>query len=371
MTQKSKLLLSARTGVQPDLSRRSAMKLMAAGTTLLAAPFVHTRSSRAAGKVTLATWPNYHNMDNIAAFTQQTGIDVAVATFGSNEEMMAKMQAGDSGFDVVVPSNYAIEPYARLGLIQPLDRSKLPNFDASSVDPRFVDVATINGNLYAIHKNWGTTGFVYNASRVTEAPTSMKEFFELAAGKYSGSSMALDHQLSTVGSALVSLGHSFNAVDPAALKQVEEMLINLKPHLFSITSSPQPPLRSEDAVLALCWNFDAGQMTKDMPEIKYVVAKDGGEVWSDFYAVVKESQNPEAAYALINYLIEPNVNVKEFAVTHAPIADSRVTKLLPPEVLQDPTLYPSADLLAKLEFGSAEAFSSPARNDILAHFKAA
>jgi spermidine/putrescine transport system substrate-binding protein len=352
-------------------SRRGVMKLMVAGTTLLAAPFVHTRGSRAAGKVTLATWPNYHNMDNIAAFTAQTGIDVAVATFGSNEEMMAKMQAGDSGFDVVVPSNYAIEPYVRLGLIQALDRSKLPNFDPSAIDPRFVEVATLNGNLYAVHKNWGTTGFVYNTSRVTENPQTMKEFFELASGKYSGSSMVLDHQLSTVGSALVSLGHSFNTVDPGALKQVEEMLVNLKPHLFSITSSPQPPLRSEDAVLALCWNFDAGQMTKDMKDIKYVVAKDGGEVWSDFYSVVKESQNPDAAYALINFLIEPNTNLKEFSVTNAPIADSRVMKMLPKEVLQDPTLYPSVELLAKLEFGSAEAFSSPARNDILARFKAA
>lgn len=369
MTQKSKSSLL--TGAQSHLSRRTAVKLMAAGSAMLAAPFVHTRSSRAAGKVTLATWPNYHNMDNIAAFTEQTGIDVAVATFGSNEEMMAKMQAGDSGFDVVVPSNYAIEPYARLGLIQAVDRAKLPNFDASAIDPRFVDVATVNGSLYAIHKNWGTTGFVYNASKVTETPQTLKEFFELASGKYSGSSMALDHQLSTVGSALVSLGHSFNSVDPAALKQVEEMLINLKPHLFSITSSPQPPLRSGDAVLALCWNFDAGQMIKDMPEIKYVVASDGGEVWSDFYAVVKEAQNPEAAHALINFLIEPSVNAKEFAVTHAPIADSRVMKLLSPEVLQDPTLYPSAELLSKLEFSSAEAFSNATRNDILAHFKAA
>ena len=353
------------------LSRRSAIKVIAAGAALVAAPFVHTRTSRAAGKVTLATWPNYQNMDNIAAFTELTGIDVAVATFGSNEEMMAKMQAGDSGFDVVVPSNYAIEPYVRLGLIQAMDVSKLSNFDASAIDPRFVEVATIDKKLYAVHKNWGTTGFVYNTSRVTENPRTLKEFFELASGKYSGSSMVLDHQLSTVGSALVSLGHSFNAVDPESLKQVEELLVNLKPHLFSITSSPQPAIRSEDAVLALCWNFDASQMTKDMKNIKYVVAEDGGEVWSDFYAVVKESQNPEGAHALINFLIEPNNNVKEFAVTNAPIADSRVMKLLPKEILQDPTLYPAPELMAKLEFGSADAFSSPARNEILARFKAA
>jgi spermidine/putrescine transport system substrate-binding protein len=361
----------AKDGHDSGLSRRSVIKAIAAGATLVAGPFVHTRSSRAAGKVTLATWPNYQNMDNIAAFTTLTGIDVAVSTFGSNEEMMAKMQAGDSGFDIVVPSNYAIGPYVRLGLIQALDVSKIPNFDASAIDPRFVKVATVDEKFYAVHKDWGTTGFVYNTSRVTETPKTLKEFFELASGKYSGSSMVLDHQLSTVGSALVSLGHSFNAVDPEALKQAEELLVNLKPHLFSITSSPQPAIRSEDAVLALCWNFDASQMTKDMKNIKYVVAEDGGEVWSDFYAVVKDATNPEAAYALINFLIEPNNNVKEFAVTNAPIADSRVMKLLSKEVLQDPTLYPAPELMAKLEFGTADAFSSAARNEILAHFKAA
>ncbi len=105
-------------------------------------------------KMAIATWPNYHDPATFEAFTAKTGVAVEVNVFGSNEEMLAKLQAGASGWDLFVPTNYTISTYVKLGLIDPLDLAKLPNYSASTEDPRFTKEGTIDGTVYAVPKNW-------------------------------------------------------------------------------------------------------------------------------------------------------------------------------------------------------------------------
>ena len=130
-------------------------------------------------------------------------------------------------------------------------------------------------------------------------------------------------------------------------------------------------IRSGDANLAMCWSFDAKQLHRDMPEMRYVIAKEGGEIWSDFYAIIKNGPNRAAAYALVNHLLDPANNAREFEAHGSAIADKRVIDLLPAEVQTDPILYPAQELLSPLEFGIAEAMSNPLRNEIMARFKSA
>ena len=108
--------------------------------------------------VVLATWPNYHDPASFEAFTAATGAAVQVNVFGSNEEMLAILQAGGSGWDVFVPTNYTITTYVAENIIEPLDLSKLPNYDAASFDARFAGPGTVDGKLYGASKDWGTTG---------------------------------------------------------------------------------------------------------------------------------------------------------------------------------------------------------------------
>ncbi len=104
-------------------------------------------------KVSLCTWPNYHDLTNFEAFTAATGAAVDVSVFGSNEEMLAKLQAGSTGWDVFVPTNYTITTYVSLDLIQPIDVSRIPNFDPAAFNPRFAEAGTVDGKLYAISKD--------------------------------------------------------------------------------------------------------------------------------------------------------------------------------------------------------------------------
>jgi spermidine/putrescine transport system substrate-binding protein len=123
--------------------------------------------------------------------------------------------------------------------------------------------------------------------------------------------------------------------------------------------------------MAMCWTNDAAQLHRDLPEIVYVIGKDGGEIWTDFFAIPKDAPNKPAGYALLNYFMTPDIAVKEHLAHGAPATDARVNKLLPKEVLENPILYPAADLLSGLEFGAAATLTDPGRAELMARFKSA
>ncbi|MFK7875151.1 MAG: PotD/PotF family extracellular solute-binding protein [Paracoccaceae bacterium] len=329
-------------------------------------------ASHIGDRVVLATWPNYHDQANFDMFTEKTGAFLQVNVFGSNEEMLAKLQAGGSGWDVYVPTNYTITTYVEEGLIEPLDVSKLPNYDASAFDPRFADAGTVDGVLYAVPKNWGTTGFALNTSKTGgKGMDSWKDFFDRTMDDFSGRTMVHDYQLTTIGAALNYHGYSFNSVDEAELADAEKLLIDVKPHLFAISSDYQPGMRSGDAWMTICWTGDGKQLNTDIPDIQYILGKEGGELWSDYYAIPKGAPHTEAAYALINFMLDPEVNAREVLAHGYPVADSRTNDLLPEAILNDPILYPAADLLNALEFGAAATLTDPNRAELMARFKSA
>lgn len=341
-----------------------------------AVPGLRPRPAFAAGeigdRVILATWPNYHDPDNFDAFTEATGAHVQVNVFGSNEEMLAKLQAGGSGWDVYVPTNYTITTYVSEDLIEPLDTARLPNYDPSAFDPRYAEAGSVDGTLYAVPKNWGTTGYAVNTSHTDgKAMTSWKDFFDTTMDSFSGRTMVHDYQLTTIGNALKYFGYSFNSVAENELADAEKLLIDAKPHLFAISSDYQPSMRNGDAWMTMCWTGDGKQLNTDMPEIAYVLGVEGGELWSDYYAIPKGAPHMEAAYALINFLLDPEVNAKEVLAHGYPSADAHTNALLPEALLNDPILYPAADLLNALEFGAAVTLTDPNRAELMARFKSA
>ena len=340
-----------------------------------AVPGLRPQPAFAAGigdRVVLATWPNYHDPANFEAFTAATGAHVQVNVFGSNEEMLAKLQAGGSGWDVFVPTNYTITTYVGEDLIEPLDTSMLPNYDAASYNPRFAEAGTVDGKLYAVPKNWGTTGYVVNTEHTGgRTLTSWKDFWDIARNEFSGRGMVHDYQLTTIGNALKYFGYSFNSIDEKELADAEKLLLDTKPHLFAISSDYQPALRNGDAWMSMAWTGDGKQLNSDMPEMEYVLGVEGGEIWSDYFAIPKGAPHRDAAYALINFLLDPEVNSREVLAHGYPTADARTNALLPESLLNDPILYPAENLLSALEFGAAATLTDPNRAELMARFKSA
>lgn len=361
-----------------SVSRRHFLGVTGLGTAMAVmgatGPLLRPGMARAAelgDRAVLATWPNYHDIENFAIFQKETGVATQVNVFGSNEEMLAKLQAGGSGWDVFVPTNYTITTYVEADLIEPLDLSKLPNYDPAAFEARFAEAGTVDGKLYAVPKNWGTTGIAWDSSKAKAPFTSWKEFFDITMTDFSGRTMVHDYQLTTIGNALKYYGYSFNSIDPNELADAEKLLLQVKPHLFAISSDYQPAMRNGDAWMTMCWTGEGKQMNRDIPEIHFALGKEGGEIWSDYYAIPKNAPHREAAYALINFLIDPQVNAREASAHGFPVADSRVNALLPKEVLEDPILYPAAELLNAQEFGAAATLTDPNRAELMARFKSA
>jgi spermidine/putrescine transport system substrate-binding protein len=362
-----------------SVSRRHFLGVTGLGTAtaVLAAamPGLRPRRALAQGnlgdRLVFSTWPNYHDPANLERFTNETGVAIQVNVFGSNEEMLAKLQAGGTGWDVFVPTNYTISTYAGLGLIEPLDLARIPSFDPAAHDSRFIGEGAVDGVVYAVPKDWGTTGYAVNTAKVSRPMTTWRDFFDVTMSDYSGRTTVHDYQLTTIGNALKYFGYSFNSVAPDELAQAEDLLIRVKPHLFAITSDYQPAMRNGDAWIAMCWTGDASQMHRDMPEIAYVLGREGGEIWTDFYAIPKDAPHRDAAYAFVDFMQDPAVNALEVLAHGYPSTDSRVNALLPKEILENPILYPARELLAPLEFGAAATLTDPLRAEVLARFKAA
>ncbi len=375
----AKLLDELRRYQRGSVTRRHFLGVTGLGlaATVLASamPWLAPRRAYAAGELgdtlNFTTWPNYFAQENFDTFTKDTGVNINVSVFGSNEEMLAKLQAGGAGWDVFVPTNYTISTYKELDIIEPLDLSRLSNFDEKTHDARFIGEAKIDDKVWAVPKNWGTTGYIINTAKVSGEMTTWKQFWDRARDDLSGRVMVHDYQLTTIGNALKYFGYSFNSVDEKELAEAEKLLIESKPHLFAINSDYQPSMRNGDAWASLCWTGDATQLHRDLPEMQYVIGREGGEIWTDFYAIPKEAPHRDAAYAFINYMLDPAVNAKEVQAHGYPSTDSKTDALVPKEILSNPILYPAAELLSNLEFGAAATLTNPLRAEVMARFKSA
>ncbi len=339
-----------------------------ATTTVAGSPTTAAGGANLGDTLNIATWPNYHDPDTIAKFTAETGVNVNVSVFGSTEEMEALLRAGNSGIDIVVPTHYAVPAWIEDGLIEQLDYAAMGNPDLSNWNPLFIDQPFDPGNVYSIPKNWGTTGIIYSP-KVGTPVTSWKDFFARAADDLSGRSVIVDHQISTIGSAAVAMGYDLNTVDPAELADIEAMLIALKPHLWAISSDVQPPLRNGDSWLSMAWTGDGVQVVRDNPDFAYVIPDDGGELWVDNWTVAADAPHRDAAYAFLKFILQPENSAADTAYILFPHANPAVLGLLPPEVANNPVIYPDQADIARMTLSSAEAYNSQARAEMWARVK--
>lgn len=354
----------------PAASSTAPSAAQSAGASAGTASSAPSASANLGDTLNLATWPNYHNQEVLDAFTAQTGVAINVGVYGSTEEMEAKIRAGNSGIDVVVPSNYAIEGWVRDSLIEPIDYALLPSFVIDDWNPLFMDQAFDPGNEYSIPKNWGTTGIAFRSSKVSPDVTTWKQFFEVAGTTYEGKTLIVDHQISSFGSAAVAMGYSLNTIDPTEMAAVEAMLTALKPKLFAISSDVQPPLRALDTWLSVAWTGDGVQVGRDNPDARYLVATDGGELWIDSFTVAADAPHRDAAYAFLDYITQPEQAAAETEFCLFPHANDQATALVSEEVRTNPVIYPPADSLANLEYAVNATYNSPERAETWARIKA-
>jgi putrescine transport system substrate-binding protein len=360
-------LIPAKAGIRrwvAAFARTSGLTLAIAAALLLANPHASAQPQRV---VNFYNWSDYIAPTVLDEFSKETGIKVRYDTFDSNDTLEAKLLAGKSGYDVVVPTAYFLARQIQAGIFLELDKAKLPNL--ANAWPEIAErLASYDpGNQYAVNYMWGTTGIGYNVKAArqilgADAATdslldSWDDVFDparIAKFKDCGVHL-LDSSDDIIPAALHYLQLDPNSSDPADLQKAADLLMTIRPYVRKFHSSEYlNALATGEICLVVGFSGDIKQAQKRAAEAKgavavgYSIPKQGAQLWFDNFAIPKDAPDPAEALALINYLLKPEVAARNTNFISYANGNLASQKFIDKAILDDRTIYPDAATMAKL-----------------------
>jgi spermidine/putrescine-binding protein len=254
-------------------------------------------------ELNLFVWTEYIPQEMIDCFEEVYGVTVNRDEYSSNEEMYAKLSAGGASYDLAQPTDYIIPLMVRQGLVQELDKSKLPVLEG--FDPAYLNFDFDPGNAHSVPYQAGTQAIIVNTDVVENVPTSWEDLWK---EEYAGRMVFLDDSRAVIGLTLLTLGYDANSTDPAQLEEAKEKLAQLVPGIKLFDSdSPKTALIAGDVDLGMTWTGEAKLAQRELPAIEYIYPTEGAILWQDNYVVLADAPHTDAAYAWINYTMQPEI----------------------------------------------------------------
>lgn len=299
-------------------------------------------------------WSEYIEPEIFALFEEETGIKVVEDTFGSNEDLLAKLQGGATGYDVIVPSDYMVATMVELGMLAEIDHSKLENF--ANLDPSFTDPPYDPGLAHCVPYFWGTTGIGFNWNDWEEAPSSWEYLFNPEnAAEFEGRISLLDDMREVLGAALISLGYSPNSTNEAELQEAKEVVLAIKPYVAAFDSDTyEDNLVTGDVALVLGWSGDVFTAQVEDENIDYVIPEEGAVKWTDNLCITADAaadpQRLEMAYQWIDFLNRPEIAGMNTNFVWYASPNAAAEEFIDPEILGYEAVYPPEEVFTKLQF---------------------
>ncbi|NDH08872.1 MAG: spermidine/putrescine ABC transporter substrate-binding protein [Gammaproteobacteria bacterium] len=274
-------------------------------------------------------------------FEEKTQIKVYFSSFESNESLDVKLRTSSkSQYDLIMPSSYFVPKLMQSKLLMPLDLKQVPAYQKINT---FFTQTQLNP-IYAIPFNWSATGIFYNKKSLKLRPRHWQDLWrkELA-----NQVLLLDDSREVFSMALISLGYSPNDENPKHIDQAYQQLLKLRPNIKLFASDAVPNLLiDEDALIGMAWNADILKAQTENPNIGFVLPKEGYIVNSESFAIPQDSQHITAAYAFINFMLEPeNLALMTLKNHFPPTTD--LEHILPKATLENPILFPNPALMHK------------------------
>ncbi|HTR09954.1 MAG TPA: polyamine ABC transporter substrate-binding protein [Paraburkholderia sp.] len=315
------------------------------------------------GELNVYNWSDYIAKDTIPNFEKEQGIKVKYDNYDSDDTLQAKLLAGSSGYDIVVPTSNYMAKQIQAGVYQKLDKSKMPNI--ANLDPVLMHmIADADpGNQYGVPWAFGTDGIGYNKQAVEKAlgPNAPVDSWALVfdpanLSKLKGCGVSFLDQAVDVFAAVLQYMHKDpNSTNPADYQAAFQVLKSVRPYITQFNSSGYiNDLVNNDICVAVAWSGDVGiahrraEEAKRSYEVKFSNVKEGGLLWFDVMVVPKDAPHPENAMKWINYIEDPKVNAQITNEVFYPTANKAARQFVTASVAQDATVYPSDDVLKKM-----------------------
>ncbi len=312
--------------------------------------------------VNVFNWSDYIDPKVLDDFTRETGVKVVYDTYDSNEILETRLLAGATGYDVVVPSATFLSREIAAGVLQPLDKSKLPN--AKNLWPEISEMLQRYdpGGQYAVDYMWYTTGVAYNTAKIKERigdkpitsweqvlkPENLKKFADC--GVY-----MIDSPEDIFSVTLNFLKLNPNSKNPDDIKRAEDYLAGLRRYVKKFHSSEYiNALANGDICVAIGWSGDSFQARNRAREagngvdIAYVIPKEGALVTLDALAIPKDAPHPEEARLFIDYLMRPDVAARNTNATHFANGVGTSKPLVDPSIIGNDAIYPDDATMKRL-----------------------
>ena len=308
-------------------------------------------------RLNVYNWSDYIAPETVPQFEREFGMRIHYGTYESNQEMLAQVMSGNSGWDVVFPSGDFIAPMRALGLLAPLDHALLPN--VSALAPEFQSPPWDPELHWSIPYMHGVTGILYQRS-LQPPPGSWADLWDR---RLRGRLTMLDDEPEVLGVCLKKLGHSLNSGNPAELVAAKNEALAQKVLLRAyLNAEVRDQAVAGDVLAAQAWAVTAAQAIAAAPgKLAFAFPKEGFPRYADNVVILRESRRAEAAHRWINYLLRPEVAAGIVRATHTASANGQ----LPAEMRQDPVLYPAAEVLAGGEWFEAQPAASQKLRDRL------
>ena len=291
-------------------------------------------------------WSTYIAPEIIPAFEEQFNVKVNYDIFADNDELLAKIQPGNPGYDIIVPSDYMVEIMRQQDLLLPLDKSKIPNF--SNIDDPFVDPPYDPGNDYCVPYQWGTTGLGYNVAKTGRDLDSWDVMFN---HEFAGRISWLTDARGVMGIALLYLGYDPNTSNPDEINEALQLLLDTKSDVVAFApDTGQILLQQGEVDIAYEYSGDIFQIMEDDEDIRYVIPKEGTVIWTDNMCIPTGAPHPDLAAEFINFIMDPQIGADLSNYTAYGTPNKASLPLIDPEYRDNPGIYPSEATKAKLFF---------------------
>ena len=313
---------------------------------LVSANFTSPTSSSSNDTIHVYNWGEYIDPELLDKFYEETGIRVIYETFDSNEAMMVKVNQGGTKYDLVFPSEYAVEKMIKDDLLMPIDYDQLSNID--NIDPDITNRLEEGLSDFTIPYFYGTVGILYNEEKTEHLDLST--WNTLWDDSLENDILMVDGAREAIGMSLNSMGHSLNETDRDILLEARNKLFELSPNIRGVVGDEISSMMAEDeASLAVVWSGMAKDTMADNENLNYIVPDEGSNLWFDGMAIPKNANNPEGAHLFIDFLLEEeNAAINTDWVGYS-TPNEAALELLDEETRHDERFYPDDEALDYLE----------------------